>query len=87
MIPNNQGVIYTARFYVSVTDVINEDSSKAIDYTNYLNIPDKGVGKWKIKKRIVGGADADKFVIREESLEARADYQEGYLDFITPPDF
>ena len=53
----------------------------------------KNVGKWKIRKRISGGADADKFAIGggDPASQGGAQQQkfngvEGYLVFITPPD-
>ena len=53
----------------------------------------KNVGKWKIRKRISGGADRDKFVIKggepsspSKDAQQKADESEGYLAFITPPD-
>ena len=53
----------------------------------------KNVGKWKVRKRISGGADRDKFVIKggEPASQGIVDQQknkesEGYLVFITPPD-
>jgi len=53
----------------------------------------KNVGKWKVRKRISGGADRDKFVIKggEPASQGIFDQQknnesEGYLVFITPPD-
>jgi len=65
-----------------------------------LNIPDilpsdKGVGKWKIRKKIVGGADADKFIISGGDPASQGILQqqknsnlpEGVLKFKTMPDF
>ena len=59
----------------------------------YFNPHNKNVGKWKIKKRISGGADADKFAIKTRSKTDQKDgdpvedENEDYLEFITPPDF
>ena len=53
----------------------------------------KGVGKWKIRKKITGGADAGLFTIRSgepklqsQKLEEKSDLGEGYLSFIHPPE-
>jgi hypothetical protein len=61
----------------------------------------RGVGKWKVRKKVVGGADASKVrVIGGEPSEAEVerkysypylnrkneDLEEGYLAFINPPD-
>ena len=71
-----------------------QESNKSI----FVPIPNtqnerKNVGKWKIRKKISGGADRDKFVIKggEPSSPSndkikKADESEGYLAFITPPD-
>ena len=59
----------------------------------YFNPHNKNVGKWKIKKKISGGADADKFAIKTRSKTDQKDgdpvedENEDYLEFITPPDF
>ena len=61
---------------------------------------DRGVGKWKIRKKIIGGADSDKVKISggEPSGESirksyqsylnlnQEDYGEGYVSFINTPD-
>ena len=56
---------------------------------------DRGVGKWKVRKKITGGVDKDKFEIsggepstNSGSQKARKynDSEEGYLVFINPPD-
>jgi gliding motility-associated-like protein len=53
----------------------------------------KNVGKWKIRKKISGGADRDKFTIKggepaspKETAQQKAEESEGYLAFINPPD-
>jgi len=53
----------------------------------------KNVGKWKIRKKVSGGADRDKFTIKggepaspKETAQQKADESEGYLVFINPPD-
>jgi len=59
----------------------------------YFNPHNKNVGKWKIKKKISGGADANKFAIKTRSKTDQKDgdpvedENEDYLEFITPPDF
>ena len=64
-----------------------------VDHSRYFNPHNKNVGKWKVKKKIKGGADADKFTIKtrnnsEQKLEDPViDENEDYLAFITPPDF
>ncbi len=66
--------------------------------SNFVPLPKipierKNVGKWKIRKRISGGADRDKFKIkggepasRKETAQQKAEESEGYLVFINPPD-
>ena len=89
-IPNTQKV---ANFEVAVFDVENESTGAKVDYTRYLNPNlDKGVGKWKIKKKIVGGNDAHLF--RVESFQDATDKANGkrilegdYLAFIDEPDY
>ncbi len=57
-IPNT---VYTGNFFISVFDIINESVGAKVDHTRYLNpaYTDRtGVGKWKVKKKISGGADA-----------------------------
>ncbi|MDC1392377.1 gliding motility-associated C-terminal domain-containing protein, partial [Flavobacteriaceae bacterium] len=61
-------------------------------------IQDKNVGKWKIRKKISGGADRSKFTVKggepasngtSKSMKAwryKNQNSEGYLAFITPPD-
>jgi gliding motility-associated-like protein len=53
----------------------------------------KNVGKWKIRKKISGGADRDKFTINggepaspKETAQQKSEESEGYLAFINPPD-
>ena len=61
-IPNTKKV---ANFEVAVFNVESESTGAKVDYTRYLNPNlDKGVGKWKIKKKIVGGNDAHLFRVR-----------------------
>ena len=48
----------------------------------------KGVGKWKIKKKISGGADAGLFQIGTSVEQKNSTGEsEDYLEFIRPPDF
>ena len=35
-----------------------------VDHRRYFNPHNKNVGKWKVRKKIKGGADAEKFTIR-----------------------
>ena len=89
-IPNTKKV---ANFEVAVFNVESESTGAKVDYTRYLNPNlDKGVGKWKIKKKIVGGNDAHLF--RIESFEDATDKGNGkviqqgdYLAFIDEPDY
>jgi len=89
-IPNTKKV---ANFEVAVFNVESESTGAKVDYTRYLNPNlDKGVGKWKIKKKIVGGNDAHLF--RVESFEDATDKGNGkviqqgdYLAFIDEPDY
>ena len=59
-------------------------------YRRYFN-PNttKGVGKWKIKKKISGGADAALFSIGSSGDQQKNNSGESgdYLEFINPPDF
>ena len=89
-IPNTKKV---ANFEVAVFNVESESTGAKVDYTRYLNPNlDKGVGKWKIKKKIVGGNDSHLF--RIESFEDATDKGNGkviqqgdYLAFIDEPDY
>jgi gliding motility-associated-like protein len=57
---------------------------------------DRGVGKWKVRKKITGGADADKFEVsggepsssgnQQKRIKNKNFSDEGYLVFINPPD-
>ena len=76
-------------FSILVFDVQNEQEDAKVNYQRYFNpkADDRGVGKWKIKKKIVGGNDAHLFSIKSESApEDRNTGGSDYLDFITPPD-
>ena len=93
-IPNT---VTTSNFTVAVFDVKTESSGSKVSYNRYFNPNvERGVGKWKIKKKIVGGADAGAFTVRTRGLDAGDTksgkntptfQQEEYLDFINPPDF
>ena len=85
-IPNT----YTfSSFSLSVFDVNSESDGSKVDHKRYYNPNDtKGVGKWKIKKKISGGADASLFTIRSPEVQKSGEGEsEDYLDFIVPPDF
>ena len=83
--------------FITIRQSYKIQIQKSLKY-NPIPIPkqpfdDKGVGKWKIRKRISGGADADKFTIGggDPASQGGAQQQkfngvEGYLVFITPPD-
>jgi hypothetical protein len=89
-IPNAR---YTARFSLGVFPVENQNLGAKVGYRRYFNPYNKGVGKWKIKKKIAGGADRALFQIKTKSgstddeLKSPIDENEEYLAFITPPDF
>jgi len=89
-IPN---ATYTGRFFISIFNVEDETLGAKVDHTRYFNPHNKNVGKWKVKKKIKGGADADKFEIKTRSNTEQKngdpveEETEDYLDFITPPDF
>ena len=58
-------------------------------YRRYFN-PNttRGVGKWKIKKKISGGADAGLFQIGTSGIRKNnSGESEDYLEFILPPDY
>ena len=89
-IPNTT---YTGRFFISIFNVSDETLGAKVDHRRYFNPYNKNVGKWKVKKRVAGGADADKFTIKTRSKTDQKnddpieDENEDYLDFITPPDY
>ena len=89
-IPNTT---YTGRFFISIFNVSDETLGAKVDHRRYFNPYNKNVGKWKVKKRVAGGADADKFTIKTRSKTEQKngdpieDENEDYLDFITPPDY
>jgi len=94
-IPNT---VTKSKFTIAVFDVKTESQGSKVSYNRYFNPNvDRGVGKWKIQKKIVGGADAGAFSIRTREIDAEESkggkntnnetLQEDYLDFITPADF
>ena len=91
-IPNTT---YTGRFFISIFNVSDEKLGAKVDHRRYFNPHNKNVGKWKVRKKIKGGADAEKFTIRtrikdeveEKNGDPVAEQTEDYLDFIEPPDF
>ncbi|MDB4270017.1 thrombospondin type 3 repeat-containing protein [Flavobacteriaceae bacterium] len=89
-IPN---ATYTGRFFISIFNVVDETLGAKVDHRRYFNPYNKNVGKWKVKKRVAGGADADKFTVKTRSKTEQKngdpieDENEDYLDFITPPDY
>jgi hypothetical protein len=88
-IPNTSSI---SNFEVAVFDLADESQAAKVDYKRYLNPKaGKSVGKWKIKKKIVGGADANLFEVRSVKTQSKdgktTEEGEDYLDFINPPDF
>ena len=86
-IPNT----YTfSKFSLAVFDVDSETSGSKVDHKRYYypNV-NKGVGKWKIKKKISGGKDAALFKIGTsgDMNKRRNGESEDFLEFIYPPDF
>ncbi|MDG2492230.1 MAG: BspA family leucine-rich repeat surface protein [Flavobacteriaceae bacterium] len=85
-IPNT----YTfSTFSLGVFDVSENSGSAKVDHSRYYNPHvTKGVGKWKIKKKISGGADAGLFTIRSPEVQKNGEGEaDDYLDFIVPPDY
>ena len=78
---------YTLNYFVSIFDTDNESLGAKVDHRRYYNPFNRGVGKWKVRKRISGGADANKFEIKGGEKSKMNEDSEGYLAFITPPDF
>jgi len=82
-------------FFLSIFRSRRRNGKKISNSTHhrYFNPHNKNVGKWKIKKKISGGADAGKFAIKTRTKTDQKgenpveDENEDYLEFITPPDF
>ena len=86
-IPNTS---FTANYSVAIfdtPDISNSDAARSDE--RYHNPFNRGVGKWKIRKKVSGGADAHLFAIKSEPPTTRKsdEESEGYLAFINPPDF
>ena len=79
-------------FTLQVYDIDNENTtSKSNAYKRFLNPvlqkTRKGVGKWKVRKNITGGADADKFKIERAVEQKDGEILEDQLVFAINPDF
>ena len=89
-IPNTK---YSAAFFISIFDQPDDQFGGKVDHRRYFNPYNKNVGKWKVKKRIKGGADAGKFKItsvskgEQKGNDDAEDENEDYLEFINPPVF
>ena len=85
-IPNS---VSRSSFNILVFNVQNEQTGSKVSYDRYYNPKaDRGVGKWKIKKKIVGGNDAGLFEIKTEVLQdGKNEVYNDYLDFVTAPDY
>ena len=89
-VPNTS---YIASFFISIFDQPDDQFGGKVDHRRYFNPHNKNVGKWKVKKRIKGGADAGKFKITSTSKgeqkgnDDAEDENEDYLEFINPPIF
>ena len=88
-IPNS---VSRSSFNILVFDVKNEQNGSKVSYDRYFNPKaDRGVGKWKIKKKIVGGNDAHLFEIKSiegvpDKGKGKTSQQGDYLSFINQPD-
>ena len=82
---------YEASFFVSVFKVDGKTRSDITTkgYKRFHNPFNRGVGKWKIRKKITGGADAILFVIKVPPPVSKRSEEESqeYLAFIDPPSF
>ena len=94
MVSDIPNATYTGKFFISIFDSPDESKANKVDHTRYFNPFNKGVGKWKVRKKVSGGADAALFTIRgggssntNDASAKNDDESEGYLDFINPPDF
>ena len=86
-----QNTSYETSFQVSVfkVDGLTNPDITSKGYKRFHNPFNRGVGKWKIRKKITGGADAKLFVIKvPPPVSKRRDEEpEEYLAFIDPPSF
>ena len=82
---------YDASFYVSIFKVDGKTRSDITTkgYKRFHNPYNRGVGKWKIRKNISGGADAKLFVIKVPPPVSKRNEEESeeYLAFIDTPSF
>jgi hypothetical protein len=82
---------YEASFQVSVfkVDGLTNPDITSKGYKRFHNPFNRGVGKWKIRKKITGGADAKLFVIKVPPPTSKKNEEEPeeYLAFIDPPSF
>jgi hypothetical protein len=87
-VPNTS---YETSYQVSVFEVDGKTSPEIISkgYKRFHNPFNRGVGKWKIRKTISGGADAKLFVIKVPPPTSKKSEEEPeeYLAFINPPSF
>ena len=87
-VPNTS---YETSFQVSVfkIDGLTNPDITSKGYKRFHNPFNRGVGKWKIRKTISGGADAKLFVIKAPppTSKRREEEPEEYLAFINPPSF
>lgn len=87
-IPNTS---YETSFQVSVfkVDGLTNPDITSKGYKRFHNPFNRGVGKWKIRKKITGGADAKLFVIKVPPPVSKRSEEESqeYLAFINPPSF
>jgi len=89
-LPNQKS---SKKFFISIFGLPNNSNSSKVDHRRYYNPHNKNVGKWKVKKRIKGGADASKFTIRSTSKGEQKNRQyneeetEDVLEFIKTPVF
>jgi hypothetical protein len=88
-VTNIPNAIFVVNFYISVFGVESSSDTSARAFERYFNPFNRGVGKWKIRKSISGGADAHLFAIKSAPSGTRRNEEEseGYLSFINPPEF
>ena len=93
-VAENVFVTYYQDYKISINNSVSKSKSKSTDPKRL-----RGVGKWKVRKKIVGGADADRFKIvggepagdnqkkfSHPYFNSKNDTGEGYLSFINVPD-